>query len=181
MMLRSVLLIVLMLCLSPPVRANSPEVGKPAPVFSLRDGTGALVSLSNLAYPEAPQPSRPKKVVLLDFFSTSCAPCRKSLPHLIKLHQKFKDQAVQVVLVALLEDEDGQEKLDQFLKTKPLPFMVLHDPYQTAGKKYVMKHNAVEIPALFVIDRSGTLRAQFKGLTPEELPRVEKLMEDLLK
>lgn len=161
--------------------AAVPKIGQPAPAFSLRDREGALISLADLAYPGKAKRHRPKRVVVLDFFRTDCKPCRKALPKLVELHKKFKDRPVRVVLVALLEEDEGQEKLDRFLKKQRLPFPVLVDAYALAGKKYVAKGNGVQIPALFVIDRSGVLRARFSGLASKSKATIHKTISDLLK
>jgi peroxiredoxin len=139
---------------------TSPQIGAPAPGFSLYDTEGALVSLSDLAYKGKEQAHRPKKVVVLDFFRTDCKPCRKSLPHLVQLCGKLKGKPVQLVLVALLEEEEGEEKLKAFLAKNPLPFTVLIDTYGVVAKKYVRKGNGFELPSLFAIDRNGVLRAR---------------------
>jgi peroxiredoxin len=155
-------------------------VGKTAPGFTLRDKDGALLSLSDMAYSGPEKVNRPRQVVLLDFFSTSCKPCIKSLPALIELYKKFTGKGVKMIMVALLEEEEGQEKLDRFLKEHPLPFTVLIDPYQAAGKKYVEQRGAVQIPALFVIDQTGVIRGQIKGASDDELPKLTRLIQGLL-
>lgn len=168
-----------MLAVAPVVAA--PKIGQPAPVFSLRDREGALISLADLAYPGRAKRRRPKQVVVLDFFRTDCKPCRKALPELVELHKRFKDRPVRVILVALLEEEEGREKLDRFLNKRRLPFPVLVDAYAMAGKKYVAKGSGVQIPALFVIDRSGVLRARFSGLASKSKTTIHKTISDLLK
>ena len=158
-----------------------PQLGKPAPVFSLRDREGALVSLGDLAYAGPERPTRPRHVVVLDFFRTDCKPCIKSLPKLVELHKKYHAKRVKVILVALLEEEEGQEKLDRFLERQGLPFLVLVDPYAAAGKKYVEKAGNVQLPSLFVIDRTGVLRHRTQGVTAEAAPKLHKLIDGLLK
>jgi peroxiredoxin len=179
-MTRGLLIAAVLLC-STPGRAAPPVIGKAAPAFSLRDREGTLVSLADLAYPGEERPNRPKQVVVLDFFRTDCKPCLKSLPKLVELHKKYLGKSVKVILIALLEEEEGQEKLDQLLKQQRLPFLVLVDPYASAGKKYVEKNGGFEIPSLFVIDRGGVLRSRLQGLTPESYPRLTKLIEELRK
>jgi len=158
-----------------------PVVGKAAPTFSLRDREGALIALGDLCYPGAARAHQPKHVVVLDFFRTDCKPCRKSLPRLVELHKQLKGKAVKVMLVALLEDDEGQEKLDSFLRGQQLPFPVLVDAYAVASKKYVSKGGGVQIPALFVIDRAGVLRARHGGVEAKEQAALHKQIMDLLK
>jgi peroxiredoxin len=168
-----------------PVRADPPPVGKPAPAFSLRDREGALVSLSDLAYPPPEKTGRPRKVVVLDFFRTDCKPCKKALPKLIELHKKLGGKSLKVILMALLEEDEGEEKLERFLKESPVPFLVLVDAYGAAAKKYISgksgQGSSYQIPSLFVIDRSGLLRHRLQGGDAESLPKLHHQIEELMK
>jgi peroxiredoxin len=152
-----------------PPAAAAPVVGKPAPPFRLRDREGALVSLSDFAYPGRARARRPRQVVVLDFFRTDCKPCVKALPRLVALHGKLRGAAVKIFLVALLEQDQGREKLDRFLAKRKLPFPVLVDAYAVAGKRYVTDKGKVRIPALFVIDGRGVLRRRINGLDHKAL------------
>lgn len=148
-----------------PPAAKKPlaKVGFPAPDFSLRDLNSNLVRLSDMAYPGHEKSWKKKREVLIDFFRTDCKPCMKELPQVLAYHQKHKDK-VQVILIALLESENGREKLDQFLKTHEFDFPVLVDSYETVAKQYIVNGETVTLPSIFYIDRNGTVRARFVGL-----------------
>jgi peroxiredoxin len=161
----------LALGLGTPAKA-APRPGDAAPAFALRDRQGERVSLADLAYPGPERPRRPKQVVVLDFFRTDCEPCRKGLPKLIDLHRRTEGKGVRVILLALLEDEEGESKLDRFLAENPVPFTVLVDAYAAVGKKYVEEGGKVRIPALFVVDRAGVIRERVDGLVAAGLDRV---------
>jgi peroxiredoxin len=189
---RSLALLMGILLLGLPARADPPPVGKPAPAFSLRDREGALVSLSDLAYPPPEKTGRPRRVVVLDFFRTDCKPCKKALPKLIELHKKMAGKPLKVILMALLEEDEGEEKLDRFLKESPVPFLVLVDAYGAAAKKYISgrsgegrsgatKGGGYQIPSLFVIDRNGLLRHRLQGGDAEALPKLHHQIEELMK
>lgn len=162
-------------------RAEPPPVGKAAPGFSLRDREGALVSLGDLAYPPPDRPGRPRQVVVLDFFRTDCAPCKKALPKLVELHRKMAGKPLKLILMALLEDEEGEEKLDRFLKANPVPFLVLVDAYGAVAKKYISGKNGYQIPSLFVIDRGGVLRHRLQGSEAAALPKLQAQIQELLR
>jgi len=121
-------------------------------------------------------------VVLLDFFSTDCKPCIKALPKLVKLHKKFKGKAVKVVLLALPEKNDTDErKLAAFLKKRALPFLVLVDSYGNVAKKYVVKKKLVRIPALFVIDKDKRVKEVFRKMDAKTLLGLDRLVGRLAK
>ncbi len=142
------------------------EVGKAAPDFFLRDVQGIMHKLSDVAFKGKDTSWKKKKKVLLDFFRTDCKPCMKEFPEVVAFHNKHKDK-VQVMMIALLEEEEGREKLNQWLeKTKP-PFPVLVDAYETVAKKYILKGDTVSLPSIFLIDEDGIVRASLEGLSKD--------------
>ncbi|MBW1861705.1 MAG: TlpA family protein disulfide reductase, partial [Deltaproteobacteria bacterium] len=56
--------------------------GETAPDFSLKDLSGNMVSIKQYR----------GHIVLMDFWATWCPPCRKSIPELISLQNKYRDQ-----------------------------------------------------------------------------------------
>jgi peroxiredoxin len=139
------------------------KVGDRAPDFSLRDLDSNLIRLSDIAYKGKEVSWKKKKNVLLDFFRTDCKPCMKKLPEVVQYYAKNKEK-VQVILIALLEAENGRAKLDGFLKSKKLPFPVLIDSYETVAKKYIVDDETLTLPSIFYIDKSGIIRARFQEM-----------------
>lgn len=162
------------------IAAPSAQVGKAAPAFSLRDQQGVLIALKDLAYPGTERPSFPKQVVLLDFFRTDCKPCMTSIPKLIEIQKKYRDKPLKILLVALLEEQNGESKLEGFLSKQKLPFKVIIDTYGAVSKKYIEKGGVFQLPTLFVIDRSGIIRSRFGVVTGESVNKLSKSIEELL-
>lgn len=144
-----------LLALAAPGAETLPAVGEPAPVFRLRDATGAMVRLDELAYPGKEKAWAKKRPVLLDFFRTDCRPCREALPELRALHQRHQAAGLEVLLVALLEPEDGRGKLERFLAEAKLPFKVAIDESEHFAVRYLGKE--AKLPATFLIDREGLI------------------------
>ncbi|MGH7412185.1 MAG: TlpA family protein disulfide reductase, partial [Candidatus Methylomirabilis sp.] len=69
----------------PHARAQDPrpEVGHPAPDFTLPVLTGEAVRLSAF---------RGQKAVLINFWATWCAPCRLEMPTMEKAYQRYKGE-----------------------------------------------------------------------------------------
>lgn len=130
------------------------RAGKAAPRFRLRTLDGTMVRLDELAYPGREKSYAKKRPVLLDFFRTDCAPCRKSMPELVEMHKAHK--GLEVVLIALLEKKDGRAKLERYLAKNQLPFTVAVDGNAYVAERYL--GNPVTLPATFLIDHNGTLK-----------------------
>ena len=92
------------------------------------------------------------KVVLVNFWATWCPPCRKEMPDLDALFQKFKGQGL--VILAIDDEEVG--KIKPYLAEHPVSFPILLDP----GRKTNDSFRVDGIPKSFVYDREGKLAAQ---------------------
>jgi peroxiredoxin len=126
-----------------------------APEFGIASMEGEYVSLKELR----------GKVVLLDFWATWCGPCRIELPSVQKLHREFKSRGLVVLGV---NQGEGPAQVRPFLKKYGYDFGVLLDPQQQVGERYQVSG----IPALFIIDKTGTIRTHFVGVRDENTLRA---------
>ncbi|MGA9529308.1 MAG: TlpA disulfide reductase family protein [Terriglobales bacterium] len=112
------------------------------PEFSLKDLRGKTWTFSKLR----------GKVVLVNFWATWCPPCRKEMPDLQALHERF---AAQGLVILGISDEKG-EVVKPFIKERQVTFPVLLDPGHKANDAFVVEG----IPKTFIYDREGKLVAQ---------------------
>ncbi len=129
---------------------------------SLEGTTPPDLVLRDLAGQSVPTSDWRGKVVVLDFWATWCAPCRKSLPHLSKLADEFGDQ----VLFVGVTGED-RATVERFLVDNPSSYPILLDPDQQAAREF----RVTNYPTLFVLDRQGKILEQFVGYQPEDVLR----------
>jgi len=92
------------------------------------------------------------KVVLVNFWATWCPPCRKEMPDLDALYNKFKDQGFVVLVIS---DEDAA-KVSPYLAEHKVSYPVLLDPGRKVNDLFIVEG----IPKSFVYDRSGKMVAQ---------------------
>lgn len=121
------------------------EPGQAAPTFTLKSMDGPDVSLSEYL----------GRIVLLDFWRSTCPPCRLTMPHLESLRAKYADQGLVVVTVNLdTTEEQARYYLDESGLTE---FIVLRGTLADATA--VRALYAVEgLPRTFLIDRQGIIR-----------------------
>jgi peroxiredoxin len=92
------------------------------------------------------------KVVLVNFWATWCPPCRKEMPDLETLYDRFKDKGFVILAIS---DED-QNKIQPFITERSINYPVLLD----SGRKVNDLFEVEGIPKSFVYDREGKLVAQ---------------------
>jgi peroxiredoxin len=110
--------------------------------FTLSDLQGNSWTLQNLR----------GKVVLVNFWATWCPPCRKEMPDLDALYQRFKDQG----LVILAISDEPADKVTPFIAEHHYTYPILLDPGQKVHQEFVVQG----IPKSFIYDREGRLAAQ---------------------
>ncbi len=110
--------------------------------FTLTDLSGMQWTLRGLA----------GKVVLVNFWATWCPPCRKELPDLEALYQRFRSRGLVILAVS---DEDAG-KVRPFIADRKLTYPVLLDP----GRKVNELFHVEGIPKTFVYGRDGKLAAE---------------------
>ena len=131
-----------------PYKAPEPlSDGSLAPDWSLPTLTGDTVRLADLK----------GKVVLLDFFYKSCAPCCAAMPVLQGLYDKYKDQGFMMIGIDPIDDPEKDEMAD-FLAKRGITYTILFaerelsDTYRIAG-----------YPTLFLLDREGKIVEKHVG------------------
>ena len=95
------------------------------------------------------------KVVLLEFWSTSCGPCIEELPKIKAAYKKFHEQDFEVIGVSYDTD---QKRLQRFIKNKEIPWPQYNDGKQFADNKLAQEFGVDGIPHLILIDKKGILR-----------------------
>ena len=111
------------------------------------------------------------KVVLLNFFTFFCGPCRQEMPHLSQMDQELKGQGFQALGIGLASTP---EQLKQIVSQLGLAYPVLE------GNDAVSKaYGGVElVPLTFIIDRQGNIAHKILGARSKE--EFEKIVKPLL-
>ncbi len=140
------------------------EAGPKAPDFDLPTLDGGHVSL---------QQFRGQKVVLIDFWSTICDPCKQEMPELVKLYQERKDKGFVVLAIAT----DGPEtvaNVSSDAKALHMVFPVLLDTETAVLDRY---NPEGRMPFTVLVDRSGNVLVKRSGYQPGDLESQKKLVE----
>jgi peroxiredoxin len=150
-----------------PALASAGLVSKKAPEFTLNSLDGMAVSLDGFK----------GKVVFLDFWASWCPPCKKEMPEINRLAEKFKEADMAVVAVSV---DKKKEHAGSFMSTIPgvsKRITVLHDPESSVVSRYM----AQAMPTSYIIDRSGVIRFVHFGYRENDPAEWVKEIESLLK
>jgi peroxiredoxin len=131
------------------------SAGGIAPDFTASDIDGKTFRLSD---------HLGKRVILLDFWSTFCEPCKAEFPHLRALYDEQKAKGLLVVGVAM----DGPETVADvhaFVKRFDLDFPIVTDEDSRIASLYDPKKS---MPLSVLIGRSGRIAVVREGYNPGE-------------
>lgn len=130
-------------------RANVPVGlgrGQAAPEFTLPDAAGKEISLSDFL----------GKVVILEFWLSTCPHCRETMPHLQELFDRYKDDGLVVVLVAL---DRSMSVAQGYLDANGYSdFINLWDDPNRGEKRVADIYKVWFVPHTLLIDRHGVIR-----------------------
>jgi peroxiredoxin len=142
--------------------ASSSWADKAAPDFTLKNVlTGKEYTLSQFR----------GKVVVLNFFTFFCGPCRDEMPDLNKINNELKGKGLQTLGIAL---SSGPTQIRFLVKQLGLQYPVLmgNDKVSNAYGSIVV------VPTTVIIDRQGNIAKRIEGTRNKAT--FLKLIEPLL-
>ncbi len=136
--------------------------GKPAADFNLKDVLqGQDYTLSQFK----------GKVVMINFFTFFCGPCREEMPDLNKIYVANKDKGFQTLGIALSSDPT---QIRFLVKQLGLTYPVLN-----GNDKVSESYGSIAVvPTTFIIDKQGNIAHKIEGTRKKE--ELESMIKALL-
>ncbi len=113
------------------------------------------------------------KVVLVNFWATSCSTCIAEMPQMVETYNKYREKGLEFVAVAMSYDPPNY--VQNYSETRQLPFKVALD---TDGANAKAFGNVQLTPTTFVIDKDGNILKRFVGIP--ESASFQQLIEKAL-
>jgi cytochrome c biogenesis protein CcmG/thiol:disulfide interchange protein DsbE len=148
----------------------SEMIAAQAPHFSLKDLDGNTVSLKDLK----------GKVIVLDFWSTWCVPCKKSFPAMQLAVNAYKnDASVKFLFIHTWETtKTPVEDVKKYITQSGFKFEVLMDLKDGSGHNAAVEDYGVSaIPAKFIIDKAGNIVFKLTGFTGTDAAALAEISE----
>lgn len=128
---------------------------QPAPKVVFSTLTGQKISLQDLH----------GKVVLVNFWATSCAPCMHEMPRLAEMYRQLNRRGLEIIAVAA--SYDPPNSVLNYSETRRLPFPVALDIDDEVAKAF---GGLKAVPTTYLIGREGRIIFRAEGeLAPNDL------------
>ncbi len=115
------------------------------------------------------------KPVVLSFWATWCAPCKKELDAIADIYADWQAE-YEVELIAIsIDDQRALPKVGPMVQSKGWPYTILTDANQQLRNAL----NFQSIPQTFLLDASGQIVYEHSGYVPGDEYELEKKIKEL--
>lgn len=128
------------------------QVGQKVPDFTVKDEAGKTHTLASLL--------KGKKYMVLDFWASWCAPCRREIPNVKKQYSLYKDKGLQVVSISIDKNAEAWKKA---VKEEQLQWPNFLSP--AVADEYRVK----AVPTMYLLDSEGKVVAESDDARGEKL------------
>lgn len=149
------------------------DSGDVAPGFSSENSAGNILSLNQFK----------GKIVLLDFGAGWCVPCKKEIPEVKRIFDKYHSNGLEIIGVSLDKDKTSWK---EYIKNEKLDW---HHVYEGESNFRNRKKGSINvlyqvhaIPAYILIDENGIIIDRYGGADKKDksLKDLEAKLETLL-
>ena len=113
------------------------------------------------------------KVVLVNFWATSCPGCIKEMPGMIEAYKQYKNKGFEIVAVAMSYDPPNY--VLNFVQTRQLSFPVALDVDGAHARAF---GNVQLTPTTYIVNKRGEIVKSYVGAP--DFPALHQLIEKLL-
>ncbi|MHB1134633.1 MAG: TlpA family protein disulfide reductase [Chloroflexota bacterium] len=138
----------------PGAQPAPPKVGESAPDIAFATLDGRALKLSEFR----------GQVVLLNFWATTCPPCRAEMPDLEAVYKEVKDRGG---IVIGIDQRESPDTVQRFVDELKMTFPVTIDSTGAIFGRYGVQF----IPTSFVVDKQGVVRFMKVGQMDRETIR----------
>src|ERR1035437_6360766 len=154
--------------------ANKPVTSKETPALNGDNNKASEFTLSSTDGKNIRLSDYKGKVVIVDFWATWCAPCRKGIPDLIEIQKEFGKK---VVVIGISLDTDSKRDVVPFMQKFGINYPITYGTLEVT-----QQYGGVEaIPTSFIIDKNSQIVDKHVGLVPksEITDQINKLLNKI--
>lgn len=129
-----------------------------------------VVTFKSLEGADVPLASLKGKVVIVNFWATWCEPCRVEIPWMIDFQQKYADQGLTILGVAM--DDEGKSVVAPYVQSTKFDVdghsMTMNYPIMLGNDDIAGKFGGlIGFPTTIVISRDGKVQKRYIGLADQ--------------
>ena len=131
-----------------------------APDFNLADLNGNILNFSTFE----------GQVIMLTFWGTWCGPCIQEIPDFIELYDKYNDEGLEIIGIAI--QSGSPENIKLFSERYKINYPILTDIKGNESYKAFSDYGTISgvgmraVPTTFLIDRDGYIVKTYRGARP---------------
>tara|TARA_B100000315_G_scaffold79703_1_gene73062 strand:+ start:268 stop:786 length:519 start_codon:yes stop_codon:yes gene_type:complete len=113
--------------------------------------------------------------LLVSFWATWCAPCKKEMIFLEKFHHKYNENSFRVLAIST-DSPKSMSKVKSYIRAKKYTFLVGIDPNQEIAKKM----NALLMPTTLILNKDRKVSWYHQGFIPGDEKEIEAQIRAVL-
>lgn len=113
--------------------------------------------------------------VVIAFWATWCKPCRKELPAIKDVYEKYKAQGLTILAISI-DSPRSLSKVKTYVKKSDLPYVFLVDPNGEQSTKLQVK----DIPYILLANKSGEIVYTHRGYREGDEKELDEKISELL-
>ena len=113
--------------------------------------------------------------LLVSFWATWCAPCKKEMIFLEEFHQKYNENSLRVLAIST-DSPKSMSKVKSYIRSKKHTFLVGIDPNQEIAKKM----NALLMPTTLILSKGRKVSWYHQGFIPGDEKEIEAQIRTVL-
>lgn len=161
-----------LLVLAPFASAAAPSLDQVrAHGFEVVTADGKRVPLADLVPAGRP--------AVVEFWATWCAPCRKTIPHLVELSKRYPGTKLTVLGLTIEDFTEDQAKVAKFVAEQGVTYPVAFATPELF--RFMNQRAKVGVPKVLIYDANGNVVEHIVGYNPLTNRRIESAVSRALR
>jgi thiol-disulfide isomerase/thioredoxin len=103
------------------------------------------------------------KLLILEFGSRYCKPCREMVPDLVKLYQNYKSAGLMIFKIDIDSEPDKAAMKSLAAETK------MTFPYLVGNRELAKQYGVIMLPTIYLLDKDKNVIKKYIGYQPYEV------------
>jgi peroxiredoxin len=117
------------------------------------------------------------KPIVISFWATWCAPCKKELENIAEVYEEWhKETGVKIIAISI-DDARNSAKVPGYVKAKELPF----DIYLDENQDFKRAMNVNNVPHTFLVDGTGNIVYDHNNYVEGDEDKLYEKIKELVK